>query len=361
MKSWTDSFPLRGNLGQLFELLRFIASKEAVSRDDCFRFSSLHTSDLLYDVKGIDNILGFYVFIHVVKRNEGSFLANRNVVGPILDEKNSAKRNQLFMHHVASRMREDFDVWAGFLRHLRTNKANQIALPNTGQFCLLRDILISCQLVTMENRQWVGLEKVEVIRKDYQKLLLSDRDRLKPIKTISPTQLKVQQEKQAAIGELGEQVWEYLENKRLRRIGHSKCCDVVAKRNCAAGYDIQSYSGAYSFCFDEFFEVKASSVFRDGFDFHFSFNEFNTASELKERYCLVLIYLASHKISYRLIRNPKKELGLSQEMWRPIENTKFDSIMISIKAPSFIQEAETVQLNSIQDVQIKDSLRALSQ
>ena len=361
MKRWSESFPLRGNLNQFFELLGFVASQDEVTRDDCFRFSSLRASDLLYAVNGIDNILDFFVFVGLTNKVDDAYVPESATLGPLLEEKNDSQRNLLFIHHVASSMRQDFEVWTRFLRQLRTNNSSQIALPNTGDYCLLRDVLISCQLVTFENNQWIGLENVEVIREDFQKLLQYDRDRLKFMKVVSPMQLKVQQEKQQAIGALGELVWEYLENERLLRIGHSKKCDVVANRNCAAGFDIQSYSDINSFCFNTFYEVKSTSFLGDAFDFHLSFNEFNTATALEERYSLVLIWLDLDQISFYSLSNPNIELGLTHEMWKPIGNGSFDSIHISIEATLFAEKAEVVKVDSIQDDQLRSALVELRQ
>ena len=248
-----------------------------------------------------------------------------------------------FTENAIACLHESEEVWNKFVNRVKF-QGERILFPKGSDFIFLRDALIGSYFIENENGNWVGLEQSRIILEAAS--IVKRRARLALRKKITQEELEDRIREQGKIGELGERVVVWYENNRLHSIGHNEQCNHIAKSDCGAGYDVESYSEGASKTINRFLEVKSTSGIRSTMSIYLSRNEFETAAELGRLYSLMLVLITDDSARIIEVPSPLEKLGLIDVCWRPNDRLKFESINIQIDLSTLQYDEVEIPMSS---------------
>lgn len=344
--NWSTSFRIVGAFGDLTGLGASFLDGEIVDVKSFEKVSGLKANRLALQVGGLQNLLDSLIFLRLIRRENQLLFADR--FRSLMDVENQTEdedimRRSRFAENAIECLHDSDEVWKKFIDRVKF-RGERILFPAGADFIFLRDALIGSEFIENESGNWVGLERSPLILEAAS--IRKSRARLALRKKVSQEELEERIRKQGEIGELGERIVVLHENNRLRSIGHNHECNHVAKVDCGAGYDVESYSGRKSNTINRFLEVKSTSGFRSTMSIYLSRNEFETAVELGRLYSLMLVLIGENSARIIEIPSPIERLGLQDLSWRPDSNLKFESLNIHI-------DLKTLRDNEVEiDIQV---------
>lgn len=328
--NWSSSFRIVGALGELEGVCSSFLDGEIVDVKSFKRVSSLKANQLVLQVGGLQSLMDGLIFLRLIRR-ENNLLYTDRLNSLMLDgsgeERGGKLRSALFAENSIVCLHESDEVWSNFIDRVKFQE-ERILFPIGSDFIFLRDVLIGSHFLENENGNWIGLEQSTKVKE--AAFLSKSRATLALRRKITQEDLEERIQEQRKLGELGERIVVRYENNRLHSIGHFQRCNHLAKVDCGAGYDIESYVDRVSKTMNRFLEVKSTSGFRGIMSIYLSRNEYETAAELGRLYSLILVLIGDSSARIFEVPSPLEKLGLTDVCWRPNDKLKFESLNIQI-------------------------------